>query len=371
MQQQVHVLDGAYVCPRTRSPLRQDGSTLKGDTGGPVYELRNGIPRFLSFGAAETAEIAAQLERLNELAARDGWLAALQSVYASDPGMVRYVTASDRASFVELLPIERTSRVLEIGPGLGQFTVPLARRAAFVSALEVVAGQAEFVVQRCREEGLGNVDVAVGGDDCRLPYADASFDLIVLNLVFEWCASRCADEEPIDVQRRLLNEMARVLKPGGSLYLATKNRYALRYVIGKGDEHMHYLPFGNALPRWLARLALRLKRLPRAPGLLHSHGALGRMLHQAGFDRLQSFWATPEMRYPAEYVATDPAAIRAARRRPGFVQGDARSVRLLMKWVPAALVKHVTPGLAFLATKGAAPAEASAARTSASRTDRR
>ena len=365
MQQQVRAPDGVYVCPRTRAPLRQDGSTLKGDIGGPVYELRNGIPRFLSFGAAETVEIAAQLERLNELAGRDGWLAALQTVYAADPGMVRYVTAGDRASFVELLPIDRTSHVLEIGPGLGQFTVPLARRAAFVSALEVVAGQAEFVVQRCREEGLRNVDVAVGGDDCRLPYADASFDLIVLNLVFEWCASRCSDEEPIEVQRRLLAEMARVLKPGGSLYLATKNRYALRYVIGKGDEHMHYLPFGNALPRWLGRLALHLKALPRAPGLLHSHAALGRMLRQAGFDRLRSFWATPEMRYPAEYVPTDPAAIRAARRRPGFVQGDARSVRLLMRWVPAPLVKHLTPGLAFVATKGATQPSTSTSKTAA------
>jgi hypothetical protein len=57
------------------------------------------------------------------------------------------------------------------------------------------------------------------------------------------------------------------------------------------------------------------------------------------------------MRFPKEYVPTDAASIRAARRRPGFVQGESRSTRLLMQWVPAPLVRHLTPGLAFLARK--------------------
>ena len=82
-----------------------------------------------------------------------------------------------------------------------------------------------------------------------------------------------------------------------------------------------------------------------------SHRALAALLREAGFARLASYWATPEMRFPSDYVPTDAAAIRVARGRPGFVQGEGRSARLLMQCVPAPLVKHLTPGLAFLATK--------------------
>lgn len=344
-------IDDFYVCPRTHAPLRAEGDCLKTDDASPTYALERGIPQFLHFQPVEDADSAGRLERLNTLARTQGWKEALATVFAAEPGMVRYVTDTRRAACLDLLPIDPSRDVLEIGPGLGQMTTELARRARSVSALEVVPGQAEFVAQRCAQEGLANVRVAVGGDDCRLPYADGSFDLVVLNLVFEWCASRCLDEDMVEVQRRMLDEMARVLRPGGTLYLATKNRFALRYVLGRSDEHMHGLRFGNAMPRWMSRLVLRATGRPRQPGLLHSHDMLGRMLRQAGFERLESFWAVPEMRYPSRYVATDAAAVRAARREPGLVQGDGRLNRLLMSVLPAPWVKHFTPGLAYLARK--------------------
>jgi SAM-dependent methyltransferase len=215
----------------------------------------------------------------------------------------------------------------------------------------VVAGQAEFAAERCRQEDIANVRFAVGGDDCRLPYTSDSFDVVVLNLVFEWCASRCSDEPIANVQRRLLDEIRRVLKPDGSLYLTTKNRFALRLLIGKRDEHCYGVRFGNALPRWLARFLVRWKGHPRPAGYLYSYTALKAMLHDAGFEKVDTYWATPEMRYPTQYVPTDIASIRKARRTPGFVQGESRSTRLLMRLIPASLVKHFTPGFAFLATK--------------------
>jgi ubiquinone/menaquinone biosynthesis C-methylase UbiE len=340
-----------YVCPRTQAPLRLDGDVLRAEAHDIVYPLRAGMPQFLRFGPAEDDRTFAQLERLNRLARENGWRPALRAVYGDNDGFIRYVTDAERASFIELLPLTPDTDVLEIGPGLGQFTALLARRAKSVCALEVVAGQAEFAAERCRQEGMTNVHLAVGGDDCRLPYGDTTFDLVVLNLVFEWCGSRSLEETHSDVQRRLLAEMCRVLKPGGSLYLATKNRFALRYLIGKTDEHCYNLRFGSALPRWFAQLLLRLRGHTRTPGKLYSHRTLKAMLSDAGFEKIDSFWATPEMRNPTHYVRTDAASIRQARRTPGFVQGEMRSTKLLMPLIPAFLVKYFTPGLAFLATK--------------------
>lgn len=340
-----------YVCPRTHAPLRLDGDTLRTTDGNAAYPMQSGIPRFLRFEAAENAQDITNLERLNNLARESGWESALRAVYGGDDGFIRYATDVKRASFIDLLPLTRDSDVLEIGPALGQFTTLLARRAKSVCALEVVAGSAEFAAERCRQEGITNVHFAIGGDDCRLPYGDESFELVVLNLVFEWCASRCSYEPITIVQRRFLDETCRVLKPGGSLYLATKNRFALRFLVGKPDEHCHGLRFGSALPRWLARLLLRLKGHVRSLGMLYSHAGLKAMLRDAGFDRADSFWAAPEMRFPTHYVPTDAASIRKARREDGFVQGEMRSTRLLMPFIPASFVKHLTPGLTFLATK--------------------
>ncbi|HMC16146.1 MAG TPA: class I SAM-dependent methyltransferase [Albitalea sp.] len=309
-----------------------------------------GLPNFLRF---EPSEEDKRLRALNELARVKGWESALHEIFASDPGFIRYVTDPVRQGFLELLPVTSRSDVLEIGPGLGQFTVPLARMARSVKAIEVAPLQAEFVAERCRQQGLSNVEVMIGGDDCRLPYADASFDVIVLNLVFEWCASRLEQEPHEAAQRRLLQEMSRVARPGAALYLATKNRYAMRLLFGGADEHLYQLPFGSALPRALAGWLIRRKGHGRAMGQLYSHRALEKMLRDAGFAATRSFWAVPEMRYPAAYIPTDARSVRAARRQQGWAQGEGRITRTAMRWVPAQWVKHVTPGLSFLATKPA------------------
>ena len=109
--------------------------------------------------------------------------------------------------------------------------------------------------------------------------------------------------------------------------------------------------FGNALPRWLLRLLLRIRGLPEPRGVLYSHNALRSMLLEAGFEAAESFWAAPEMRFPTHYVQTDSDSVRAARQEPGFPQGESRATRVLMPRIPAAWVKHFTPGLLFIARK--------------------
>ena len=112
----------AFAAARRRRRAARAGN-------GPTYPLQAGIPQFLRFGSAESDEGRTKLARLNEMARRDGWEAALRSVYRDEPGMVDYVTQTARASFIDLLPITPATDVLEIGPGLGQFTPLFARRA--------------------------------------------------------------------------------------------------------------------------------------------------------------------------------------------------------------------------------------------------
>jgi SAM-dependent methyltransferase len=331
------------------------GGVVKTSAGDNSSAAHDFIPCYLTLPPVEDGPTREKLLRLVDLARGGmGWREAL--AVTQDSALLPYVTDPRRATFMDLLPLDAQSDILEIGPGLGQFTGMLARRSRQVYALEVVPEQAEFTLIRARQEGVENVSVAVGGDDCRLPYRDASFDGVVLNLVFEWCGSRLESESHEQAQTRLLQEMVRVLKPGGFLYLTTKNRFALRLLLGGSDEHMHNMAFGSALPRGFAAWLLKRKGESRPMGNLYSHDALRAKLQRAGLGEVRSLWAAPEMRYPAHYVPSDAASVRAARALPDFRQGEGRKVNLVMRFVPAAWVRHVMPGLAFVAFKSRAPA---------------
>jgi len=294
-----------------------------------------------------------QLSRLNELAPLRGWREALAEVFSSDPSMIEYATNPARWRFLDYLPLSPQSTVLEIGPGLGQITVNLAPRVGFLHAVEVEPGQVGFIQHRCRQEGVTNVSVVPGGADCLLPHDDSMFDGIVINNVIEWCGGRNEGVSLQESQRILLREMNRVLKPGGWLYLMTKNRFGWRYLMGKPDEHTYNWRFGQAIPRPLLSLLLRLKGKSRPVGLIHSYSGLRRMLIEAGFGDLQPWWPVPDLRVPTELIPLEPSALREARKRPDLVQGDSRLSRFLVPLLPASAIKYVTPGLVFLARKPA------------------
>ena len=311
----------------------------------PAPRFQNGI-----FVAADSrhhdgADDQAQLSTLNTVAKQQGWRNGVSAAY--DANLLSYVDNPERLIFLSLLPLTPGDAILEIGPGMGQISIPLARRVATVDALEVVRGQAEFCAERSRQEDVANIRITAGGDDCELPYADGVFNGVILNLVLEWCGWRGAGSHQ-DMHRKLLAEVARVLKPGGFFYVATKNRFRLRLLTGGRDEHMFQMRFGSALPRWLGRM---LARGRRPPGHLHSYRELRALLCGAGFDRVESYWATPEMRWPTHMLRFESEGFAQERRR--VPQGESRRAGALTALLPGFMIKHVAPGLAFLARKRA------------------
>ncbi len=103
----------------------------------------------------------------------------------------------------------RGERVLEIGPGVGYYTLDIAEWLTADGTVEIFDLQQEFldhVGARAAERGLGNI-VPTQGDATALPYEDASIDAVVLTAVL--------GEIPDTVAA--LREIRRVLKPGGRL----------------------------------------------------------------------------------------------------------------------------------------------------------
>ena len=340
-----------YVCPRGGGALTATPDGRLESTNAASYDVRNGVPSFLKYESDESDDDRELLAKLNRVAESDGWMEALKQTYGEAAGIYGYVTDTSRHVLLDLLPLTTSTGLLEIGCGLGQFTPAFAKRCGHVSAIDVVEEQAVFTRLRCLEEGCDNVDVVAGGDDCRLPYADESFDGVVLNLVLEWCGMREPDVPLIESQKRMLTQIHRVLKPGGFAFVATKNRYALRLLIGKRDGHAHNMRIGSALPRRLLRILLKRKGHSRPSGMLHSHGGFKQLLRDCGFSRVDPYWAAPNMRRPQRYIPANRSAIRAARSEGGFSQGNGRVVGRLMPLAPANVVPYISYGNVAVAYK--------------------
>jgi SAM-dependent methyltransferase len=98
----------------------------------------------------------------------------------------------------------RGLRVLDVAGGDGYWAAQATRRGAMAIALDLDAGKLR------RGGGLSISPALVRGDALRLPFADGSFDRVM---------SICAIEH-FDDGARALDEMARVLAPGGELVMS-------------------------------------------------------------------------------------------------------------------------------------------------------
>lgn len=122
------------------------------------------------------------------------------------------------------------SELLDLGTGSGHIANEFAQQAKRVVSVDVTD-------ERQTSEGYEFVLV----DSAKLPFADATFDIVVSNHVVEH----------IPDQSTHLQELMRVLRPGGVAYLATPNKLWLR------DPH-YRLPFISWLPRSASARYLKL-----------------------------------------------------------------------------------------------------------------
>jgi ubiquinone/menaquinone biosynthesis C-methylase UbiE len=100
-------------------------------------------------------------------------------------------------------------RLLEIGPGVGYYTLDMAQWVGPEGKVEIFDLQQEFLdhtTSRAAERGLANV-IPTQGDATALPYEDDSMDAVALTAVL--------GEIPDPVAA--LRQIQRVLKPGGRL----------------------------------------------------------------------------------------------------------------------------------------------------------
>ena len=169
-------------------------------------------------------------------------------------------------------PFGSGDRVLEVGCGTAALAAALAMRGADVVASDVSLRWLALARKRLENSPVQLVACAAEA----LPFGDEGFDVVAASDVIEHV------EDP----SRFVAEAARVLRPGGVLFLATPNRFSLGL-----EPHVRLWGVGY-LPRGLAE---RYVRAARKTSYSHVHLLSARALERL----LRSHGLEPEIVIPA------------------------------------------------------------------------
>ena len=141
-----------------------------------------------------------------------------------------------RKAVVQALKLRPGERVLEVGVGTG-LSLPLYPRDVKITGIDVSREMLEKARRRVARRRLANIEALLEMDAERMSFADASFDKVVAMYVVP------VVENPV----RLLEELHRVCKPDGEIFLVNHVRSDNRFIAA----------FENGLARFSDKIGFR------------------------------------------------------------------------------------------------------------------
>jgi ubiquinone/menaquinone biosynthesis C-methylase UbiE len=130
------------------------------------------------------------------------------------------------------------SRILEVAPGPGYLSIELAKLGFAVVGLDISKSFVEIARANARQANVA-ADFRLGNAS-ELPFASSSFDFILCRAAFKNFA------EPV----RAIQEMYRVLAPGGTALIIDLRRDAPPEAIEREIQSMRLNPFNAFVTRW-------------------------------------------------------------------------------------------------------------------------
>ena len=188
------------ACPRCHGPLAREGKGLVCEACSRPYAVTAGIPRLLS-----EAEAPASARRTLAAFQRQ-WRAygSLPRIFGKDPDAMAANLHGARLSRRVTPAWYRGKRVLDAGCGHGRYLAAFRALGAEVVGVDAGRGPEEAGAP-VDEEGIS----VVQGSVLALPFRDASFDLAFCDGVIHHTPD----------PRGAFRELARVVRPGGAVYV--------------------------------------------------------------------------------------------------------------------------------------------------------
>jgi ubiquinone/menaquinone biosynthesis C-methylase UbiE len=231
-------------------------------------------------------------------------------------------------TWMEQLELPAGSRILEVGCGAGLTAVQLARDGFEVDATDSVPAMVELTRQRADEAGVSARLRPSLRDVHALDFEDGTFDAVVALGVIPWLHS----------PGKGLQEMARILKPGGYVIVNADNAARLTDLMDP-----RYNPaltrIREAVKRLLVRAGVRQTR-NSAPSYRHSRRGFEGLLYGAELQKVKgsmigfgpfTFWGRRLLPNRLELKLHHLLQSRADRGVPGIRSAGAQYLVLARK----------------------------------------
>jgi 2-polyprenyl-3-methyl-5-hydroxy-6-metoxy-1,4-benzoquinol methylase len=156
---------------------------------------------------------------------------ALFGHWVNASGPLTFRAAERIARELSMLSSIESKLILDVGCGFGGALAVLTGKGARCVGIDLSVEELSICAHRLHLHGLANL--AVCGDAFKMPFQDGRFDVVICTETMEHVKDRIS----------LLDEISRVLKPEGLLYLSFPNLLSLRNVM----SDPHYQLFGAVL----------------------------------------------------------------------------------------------------------------------------
>ena len=137
-----------------------------------------------------------------------------------------------REAVADFLDIEKNETVLEVGSGCGAVTGAFAKKAEWVTCVDL--SKKRSLINAWRHRELSNLEILLGNFRDVEKHLTRKYDVISLIGVLEYAGSYMECEDPYREMLRLLKTH---LKEGGRIIVAIENKYGLKYFAGCREDH--------------------------------------------------------------------------------------------------------------------------------------
>lgn len=279
-------------CPKCKGTLKISSNRIKCNNCTNEWPVKDGILHFIE-NAPYWGEIPQdKMQEFNNLCKNNSWKKAAEQFKVYE----RFYKKLVDANFVDFLfSLPKDSKILDLGAGLGTFSYALASYYKNITIVEPVDERILFNCLRFKQENLNAL--LIKANALSLPLKDNSFDLVIMNGLFEWLPFADQKRKPKEVQEDILKKVYNKIKNEGYLYLGIENRFYYKYFLGYKDPHTN-LRFNSILPRKLANLYHKLVKNKPYLNYIYSIKGYQKLLKNTGFKEIQVYGAFPSYNHP-------------------------------------------------------------------------
>ena len=195
---------------------------------------------------------------------------------------ILYHLSPVRQNILEWYPFKEGASILEVGAGCGAITGVLCKKAKQVVCNDL--SKRRSLINANRNKQFDNLEIMVGNFNDVI--FEQKFDYITLIGVLEYANYYTAGDNPF---QSFLENIKKLLKPGGTVLIAIENKFGLKYWAGAREDHT-------------GQYFDSLEGYHNADGKVRTFakGELSQMVADAGYNNVEFYYPFPDYKFPQQ-----------------------------------------------------------------------